>query len=130
MTNATYETISGTPPDAVEAHEPRTIRQLRNNSLTQMMSEIDDCLFAAWAECRKCKKHVANCTCTGGPTEPEYITRWRQERFASGITNRLPQGQVDDLNPAVHTKVDNVALDRALDTALVAVHASETEREI
>jgi hypothetical protein len=87
---STYTLVAGTPASETDKHEPRTItRVTRNEGLVQMMSETGDGQFVAWGTCDRCKDHVSMCKCVGGPVEPDYIGRWRAERFTKQVIGRL-----------------------------------------
>jgi hypothetical protein len=86
-----YETTDGTPAVEHGTHEPRTI--VRTNTTgdevsTYMMSEIGDGVFVQWSQCATCSSGVATCTCTDGPQEPAYITKWRDARFERSLNTR------------------------------------------
>lgn len=86
-----YEVVAGTEPQSYVEHEPRTVVHsivTSGDADVNMMSEIGDGTFVAWSTCRKCGKRVGACTCAGGPVEPEYITRWRHDRFAQELNTR------------------------------------------
>ena len=84
----TYENVEGTEPDVDEQHQPRTTKHFDDGELVHMMTEIGDGTFVAWTECRACKKRVKDCTCPGGPVEPEYMMRWRDQRFTHSFERR------------------------------------------
>lgn len=131
----TYEVVGGTPATNAGPHEARTIRRATTNEgLVQMMSEIADGVFVAWADCTTCHQHVAYCRCTDGPVEPVYVTRWREARFAQSLdpSRQDPkQFVVDRSKPLrrvpdpfhVPEPVDQVEekVDDGLDKALAAV---------
>ena len=87
MTNS-YETVTGTEPDVDEQHEPRTVQHSRPDGSVHMMTEIGDGTFVAWTTCRACSKQTSACTCKGGPVEPEFMQRWRDERFTKSFERR------------------------------------------
>ena len=84
----TYENVEGTEPDVDEQHQPRTTKHFDDGELVQMMTEIGDGTFVAWTDCRACKKRVKDCACPGGPVEPEYMMKWRDQRFTHSFTRR------------------------------------------
>lgn len=84
---STYETVDGTEPSIDEQHEARTVRRDRQEG-SYMMSEIGDGVFVQWSDCRTCKQLVEACKCANGPTEPEYIHRWRINRFVDSFKGR------------------------------------------
>lgn len=87
-----YEVVSGTKPAPYVEHDPRTIEHrtiVGDDTDLNMMTEIGDGVFVAWSNCRKCNARVASCKCSGGPVEPEYIKRWRDDkRFAKELGER------------------------------------------
>lgn len=88
---STYEVVEGT--NAVEhgKHEPRTVKRTRTEGdevTTSMMTEIGDGVFVNWSQCASCSKLVDDCGCTGGPKEPAYMTKWRDERFQITLNAR------------------------------------------
>lgn len=103
---STYETVEGTEPVANGVHEPRTIQRVitpderfdKDHDL-HMMTEIGDGVFVQWSQCRKCTKSVYDCKCAGGPQEPEYMTRWRDDRFKKTLNERPDPSY--DLLPSV-----------------------------
>lgn len=108
---STYTLVAGTPASETDKHEPRTYtRVTRNDGLVQMMSETGDGQFVAWGNCDRCKDHVSICKCIGGPVEPDYIGRWRAERFTKQVIGRL--------NPEKKQPVDSD--DRPLPHPIVA----------
>lgn len=82
-----YETIEGTKPEAHVQHEPRTVTRERGDEFW-MMTEIGDGTFVQWGNCTKCTKRVRDCQCVGGPVEPDYMKRWRDERFDRDLNAR------------------------------------------
>jgi hypothetical protein len=89
----TYTTIAGTDPHPDEQHEARTILRGRTDGgqLTEgtfMMTEIGDGTFVQWSECKTCLKRVDECGCPTGPVEPDYIARWRTNRFTDSFKGR------------------------------------------
>ena len=121
------ELISGTPESATEPHDARTLI----HPTAGLMSEIEDGIFVAWDTCRRCRKNVSagSCKCPEGPQEPEYITRWRQARFATSLTDRLaprlptPKGLDLDIRqePAPSP---SPSVEQGLDAAIEAVKAT------
>lgn len=86
-----YETVEGTPAQPYVEHEPRTMEHrvvTLDNTDLHMMTEIGDGTFVQWSSCRKCGKRVDTCTCPGGPTEPDYMKRWRDRRFGQDLNAR------------------------------------------
>lgn len=86
-----YETTEGTPAVPHGTHQPRTV--VRTNTTgdevsTYMMSEIGDGVFVQWSQCTACSKQVSACTCQDGPKEPDYIGRWRDQRFDRSLNAR------------------------------------------
>lgn len=113
---STYET-SGTRPN-------RTIVQ-RHGQSVHMMTEIDDGLFVAWTTCAACLKQVTMCGCGSGPSQPAYITQWRNERAerARMAQSSPVRNQDDDEGVSVEeqpTSKPNDGLPTALDRALAA----------
>lgn len=92
MNTHEYEITDGTEANADEQHEPRTmthtITDEDGNGTLHMMTEIGDGVFAAWDRCRRCNKAIKSCQCPGGPVEPEYMQRWREERFSKSFEGR------------------------------------------
>lgn len=142
---STYTMVAGTPASETEKHEPRTFtRVTRNDGLVQMMSETGDGQFVAWGTCDRCKEHVSMCKCVGGPVEPDYIGRWRAERFVKQVIGRLnPTPKfVDDSDdrPLPHpitasgprkTRIDaETSVSNALDKVAAAVHAAKAAGEL
>lgn len=85
---STYETIAGSTPDMDEQHEARTIVRSEENGTKYMMTEIGDGTFVQWSRCTACKNDVAQCKCSNGPQEPDYIEHWRVNRFKDSFTGR------------------------------------------
>lgn len=85
-----YETVEGTNPfdNPEEEHDPRTIERIEDDGSLYMMTEIDDGVFVQWSTCYGCRKNVKTCTCKAGPKAPDYIDRWRDERFEKSIHRR------------------------------------------
>lgn len=91
----TYETVEGTEPTTHGAHEPRVIKQhitpdpkFDEDYGMNMMTEIGDGVFVQWSTCRKCTKRVYDCKCVGGPVEPPYMKKWRDDRFKRDLDTR------------------------------------------
>lgn len=82
-----YEIVEGTAPGAHVAHEPRTVKHVTNDDL-YMMTEIGDGTFVQWDKCRKCSEQVGNCKCAGGPEAPDFMERWRAQRFSKELDAR------------------------------------------
>lgn len=84
-----YTMVEGTAPDQDEQHEARVLtRRDGERNIHSMMTEIGDGTFVAWTMCARCSHQVGSCTCPSGPVEPEYIRRWRVERFAKSFGDR------------------------------------------
>ena len=89
-----YEAVEGTKPGPYTKHDARTLQKVitpgphHDDHDLHMMTEIGDGVFVAWTNCRTCTKRVANCKCAGGPVEPPYMVRWRQERFEKELNAR------------------------------------------
>ena len=97
-----YETTDGTPAVAHGTHEARTVVRTTTTGdevSTYMMTEIGDGVFVQWSQCAGCSNGVAACTCTDGPKEPAYISRWRDARFDRSLDTR-PEIEFEAL-PAV-----------------------------
>jgi hypothetical protein len=139
---STYVTLEGTDPSVSEPHEARLLsRTTRNEGLVQMMSEIGDGLFCAWGSCARCHETVQQCKCAFGPQEPEYIRRWRDERFETSVQKRLsdPVHEDDSFNRPLRSpldtrrtelkSVDSTKIDNAMDEAMAAVKAAQEPTE-
>jgi len=135
---STYETLEGTRPSMDEAHEPRLLaRTTRNEGLVQMMSEIGDGLFCAWGSCARCHETVQQCKCAFGPQEPEYIRKWRDERFETSVQKRLSEPEPEDdsfsrplASPIRRTTFSEpTKIDSGLDDVLAAVKAAQVEED-
>ena len=83
----TYITTAGTEPSIDEQHEARTLTRGRQEGV-YMMTEIGDGIFVQWSNCRTCRKYTDQCTCPDGPAEPDYMQRWRINRFATSFQGR------------------------------------------
>jgi hypothetical protein len=83
-----YVTTAGTPAEPEVQHEPRTMRRNEAGGEIYMMTEIGDGVFVQWSQCATCAKHVGECGCPGGPKEPDYMTRWRTQRFTQSFADR------------------------------------------
>lgn len=83
-----YETVRGTDANQDEQHEARLMKRTTPDGIVQMMSEIGDGVFVAWSTCRSCRNQIVECACPGGPVEPEYMQKWRDERFTKSFDRR------------------------------------------
>ena len=84
----TYEPVSGTPADPEVQHEARTQHRIDPDGTLHMMTEIGDGVFVQWSQCARCGKHISECKDADGPVEPEYMQRWRTQRFAKSFAER------------------------------------------
>lgn len=133
---STFETLDGTPPQVDAPHEARTLRHTRNDGVITMMSEIADGQFVAWAYCARCHDGVMHCRCANGPVEPEFIGRWRTERFEPSVSDRLnpPEKDLDarPLSSPIQTRAlpsGKKAVTAAIDNAIDAVRAAKAARD-
>ncbi|NUS02053.1 MAG: hypothetical protein HOV97_05760 [Nonomuraea sp.] len=86
-----YDAVAGTTPQPYAEHEPRTVVHrvvVDDKTDLSMMSEIGDGTFVAWSRCRKCNHQAPECKCATGPVEPDYIIRWRHDRFRKDLNSR------------------------------------------
>lgn len=88
----TYETVEGTNPfeNQEQPHEARTMTRTEPDGTVYMMTEIEDGVFVQWSACKGCSKGPATCKCSGGPKAPDYILKWRDERFEKSLRHRKP----------------------------------------
>ena len=84
----TYAPIAGTPADPEVQHEARTQHRVDPDGTLHMMTEIGDGVFVQWSQCARCGKGITECKDAGGPVEPEYMQRWRTQRFAKSFAER------------------------------------------
>jgi hypothetical protein len=78
-------TVTETPKQVKVGTTPGTTKQKTQGSLPEKfhcLSEIDDGVFVAWDRCHSStttRHSISECKCKGGPTEPPYVTKWREE---------------------------------------------------
>lgn len=87
----------------------RTVAVREKTTLVHMMSEIGAGVFVAWETCSRCGRRVWVCQCTGGPKEPDYIARWREEHLASKplLPGARPAPQSDATSDLVSAGIDH-----------------------
>ena len=68
--------VDRTPTGSLRLIERRETKK----GLVAMMSEVQHGIFVGWDMCHSCATHIRKCVCEGGPTEPPYVRRWREER--------------------------------------------------
>lgn len=78
----TYESVGNKPN--------RRMSRKVGGQVELMMSEIAPGLFVGWDTCLTCHRHVSQCQCTGGPTEPAHAVRWRKENEATRLAKFNP----------------------------------------
>lgn len=117
----TYDSAGETPA--------RTLTQRTNGQTTLMMSEIGPGVFVGWDHCNSCAEGVADCECPGGPTEREFVTRWREERLAALDSRRVPVPAriAEPVEPAAEDSDTRQDLDTGLNNAKAALAARAAE---
>lgn len=43
-----------------------------------------------WDTCFKCHLMVSNCSCKGGPVEPDYVRKFRQDKLPTPVSKAVP----------------------------------------
>lgn len=126
-----YQTIEGTSPfeDQSEDRDLRVIKRIETDSTEYMMTEIEDGVFVQWSTCNTCRKRVAACTCTGGPTMPDYMTKWRDERVEKSLRHVRKPVRPEWKAAPPEAAPQESKVDGALDAALEAVKAAAEQQE-
>lgn len=119
-----------TGPPKVEGEGMEVKRTQGQMGMFHVLSQIDDGVFVAWDRCRSTNSHpISECTCKGGPTEPPYVTKWREEYLAKRDKKAAKEADkaLDVLERRIETPVQVVPTmgEKALDAALDAVEAAQ-----
>lgn len=115
------------PSTSADGQEVR--RTQGKTGMFHVLSQIDDGVHVAWDMCRGGGQthSIANCQCRGGPVEPPYVTKWREEWIAKRDKKAAKEADkaLTELAVRVETpvQVEPTMGDKALDAALEAVEA-------
>lgn len=81
-------------------------------------------LYVAWSQCGACHMHITICTCSSGPRTPEYIQRWRDEKYPIND----PQKVVEKHTQSTGRTIDRVRT--ATDQDRAATHICDSCGEL
>ena len=97
-----------------------------------MLSQIDDGVFVAWDRCHSSsttRHSIPDCKCKGGPTEPHYVTKWREEWIEK--RNKDNKKVIDSLKKDARREVGleplAATVSDGIETATAAVTAASEE---
>lgn len=96
-----------------------------------VLSQIGDGVFVAWDRCHNgVSRHpISECKCKGGPTEPPYVTKWREEFITKRDkdTKKAIDALKKDARQEVGLEPLATTVDDGIETAKAAVRAAATE---
>lgn len=129
--DATPETPKQVTPDT-DAVTRSKERSSYEGEKFHMLSQIDDGVFVAWDRCHSTsssRHSIPDCKCKGGPTEPHYVTKWREEWIEK--RNKDTKKVIDSLKKDVRREVGleplPTTVSDGIDTATAAVRAAAIE---